>query len=72
MDWTQIEEDFTKDVQKVASLKEWQLNWITNWFKQCIESELPPQPPPKLSEEEKNEFNTTNLTADNIKVRYGK
>jgi len=43
---------------------------ITNWFKQRIESELPPQPPEKLNEEEKNEFYTTNVTAE-IKPKYG-
>jgi hypothetical protein len=69
MDWKQTEEDLTNDVQKIASLKEWQLNWITQWFKSRIESELPPQPPEKLNEEERNEFYTTNLTAD-IKAVY--
>lgn len=73
MDWKQTEEDLTNDVQKIASLKEWQLNWITQWFKSRIESELPPQPAEKLNEEERNEFhNRTDLTVDNIKVTYGK
>lgn len=66
MDWTQIEKDFYNE------------NWlegyslyskkITDWFKQRIESELPSE---KLTEEEKSEFYTTDLTA-NVKVNYEK
>jgi len=70
MDWTQIEKDFEKalDINPKMHPK-----IITNWFKQRIERELPPQPPEKLNEEEKNEFyNRTDLTVDNIKVTYGK
>ena len=67
MDWTQIEKDFTKalDINPQMHPK-----IITNWFKQRIESELPPQPPEKLNEEERNEFYTTNVTAE-IKPKYG-
>ncbi len=62
MDWTQIEKDFTKalDINPQMHPK-----IITNWFKQRIESELPPQPPEKLNEEERN----VNVTAD-IKAVY--
>jgi len=71
MDWTQIEKDFNRwaiKSQTYATSEE-----ITDWFKQRIERELPPQPPEKLNEEEKNEFyNRTDLTVDNIKVTYGK
>lgn len=68
MDWEQIEKDFTKalDINPQMHPK-----IITNWFKQRIESELPPQPPEKLNEEERNEFYTTNVTAE-IKPKYGK
>ena len=68
MDWQQIEKDFTKalDINPQMHPK-----IITNWFKQRIESELPPQPPEKLNEEERNEFYTTNVTAE-IKPKYGK
>ena len=68
MDWTQIEKDFNRwaiKSQTYATSEE-----ITDWFKQRIESELPPQPPEKLNEEEKNEFYTTNVTAE-IKPKYG-
>lgn len=65
MDWEQIEKEFIEE-HKNSRLS---AKYILNWFKQRIESELPP---PKLSEEEKNEFYTTNITADNIKARYGK
>lgn len=67
MDWTQIEKDFTKalDINPQMHPK-----IITNWFKQRIESELPPQPPEKLNEEERSEFYTTNVTAE-IKPKYG-
>ena len=67
MDWTQIEKDFAKalDINPQMHPK-----IITNWFKQRIESELPPQPPEKLNEEERSEFYTTNVTAE-IKPKYG-
>jgi len=67
MDWQQIEKDYKNNFafSKNDSLK----SMIFDWFKQRIESELPPQPPEKLNEEEKNEFYTTNLTAD-IKAVY--
>jgi len=68
MNWTQIEKDYIKwwvDIAKTPKPRD-----TTNWFKQRIESELPPQPPEKLNEEEKNEFYTTNVTAE-IKPKYG-
>jgi len=71
MDWQQIEKDYKNNFafSKNDSLK----SMIFDWFKQRIESELPPQPPEKLNEEERNEFhNRTDLTVDNIKVTYGK
>ena len=56
MDWTQIEKDFHKyNEEELCAYR----NYIArgsatlNWFKQRIESELPP---PKLNKEEKNEF----------------
>jgi len=69
MDWQQIEKDYKNNFafSKNDSLK----SMIFDWFKQRIESELPPQPPEKLNEEEKNEFYTTNVTAE-IKPKYGK
>ena len=69
MDWTQIEKDFINhciDNPPFMSHLE-----VVAWFKQRIERELPPQPPEKLNEEEKNEFYTTNVTAE-IKPKYGK
>lgn len=71
MDWQQIEKDYKNNFafSKNDSLK----SMIFDWFKSRIESELPPQPPEKLNEEEKNEFyNRTDVTVDNIKVTYGK
>ena len=71
MDWQQIEKDYKNNFafSKNDSLK----SMIFDWFKQRIESELPPQPAEKLNEEERNEFhNRTDLTVDNIKVTYGK
>ncbi len=79
MDWTQIEKDFQEyylDTIKIRE-KSWNNNAyknaedIADWFKQRIESELPPQPPERLNEEEKSEFYTTNVTAE-IKPKYGK
>jgi len=69
MDWQQIEKDYKNNFafSKNDSLK----SMIFDWFKQRIESELPPQPPEKLNEEERNEFYTTNVTAE-IKPKYGK
>jgi hypothetical protein len=66
MDWTQIEKDFYNDnwLEEFAS----QSKRITLWFKSRIEAELPPE---KLTEEEKTEFYTTDLTA-NVKVNYEK
>ena len=72
MDWTQIEKDFKGDanIYDRIILTEWQEEVIVAWFKQRIERELPPQPPEKLNEEERNEFYTTNVTAE-IKPKYG-
>lgn len=65
MDWKQIEEDFEAWRCQGVDTKD-----IVDWFKSRIESELPPQPPEKLNEEERNEFyNRTDLTAD-IKAVY--
>lgn len=65
MDWKQIEKDF----EKWALLqKEITKSDIVNWFKNLIESELPPPP---LTEEEKSEFYTTNITSE-IKAKYVK
>ena len=75
MDWKQIEKDFlefgnTRTVEEYPKTAgEW-AKIVVNWFKQRIESELPPQPPEKLNEEERNEFYTTNVTAE-IKPKYG-
>jgi len=72
MDWTQIEKDFKGDanIYDRIILTEWQEEVIVAWFKPRIESELPPQPPEKLNEEERNEFyNRTDVTAD-IKAVY--
>jgi hypothetical protein len=70
MDWEQIEKDFYNDNYldgfSLYSKK------ITEWFKNRIESDISVsnQISP-LTEEEKNEFYTTNVTAD-IKANYGK
>jgi len=72
MDWKQIEKDFKGDanIYDRIILTEWQEEVIVAWFKTRIESELPPQPPEKLNEEERNEFhNRTDVTAD-IKAVY--
>jgi hypothetical protein len=70
MDWKEIEKDFYNDnyIEGFSSYSK----KITEWFKNRIESDisvsnriLP------LTEEEKNELYTTNVTAD-IKVNYGK
>ena len=69
MDWQQIEKDFKKfETEFLKETNNYGL--VTQWFKQRIESELPPQPPEKLNEEERNEFYTTNVTAE-IKPKYG-
>ena len=66
MDWKQIEKDFKKYWYENKSVN---VIDVLDFFKQRIESEQPP--PPKLNEEEKNEFNTTDFTVDNIKANYG-
>ncbi|MFZ1389460.1 MAG: hypothetical protein WAS34_18910 [Thiolinea sp.] len=65
MDWEQIEKDFIDDVNDIASLKQWQSMWIVKWFKDRIL----PHPPEKLTDQERNEFYTTDVTAD-IKANY--
>ena len=67
MNWEQIEKDY----------KEWCLSpkqitggMVFEWFKNRIES-AQIESAEKLTEEEKSEFYTTNLTAD-IKANYGK
>ena len=62
MDWTQIEKDFTDLWLLTSPLP----SEVVSWFKQRIESELPP---PKLNEEEKNEFYRTDITAE-VKPKY--
>jgi hypothetical protein len=68
MDWKQIEDDFIKEfcINNDDSLK----SNIVDWFKDRIESAQIVSVE-KLTEEEKSEFYTTNLTAD-IKAKYGK
>ena len=67
MDWQQIEKDY-KNWVGISTSEARSTEHTFNWFKQRIESELPPPP---LNEEEKNEFYTTDLTVDNIKANYG-
>lgn len=67
-DWEKIQEEFiswrfNEKTKSMSSID------IFNWFKSRLESEYPPIE--KLSEEEKNEFYVTNVTAD-IKANYGK
>lgn len=65
MDWEQIEKDWAAFAAKQNFITPYQ---AITWFKYRIESELPPE---KLTEEEKTEFYTTDLTA-NVKANYGK
>lgn len=64
-DWKQIEEDFNKEHR--LDFPSGTITSIVNWFKSRLESEYPSIE--KLSEEDKNEFYRTDVTAD-IKVRY--
>jgi hypothetical protein len=66
-DWQQIEKDFI-DYCTVNN-PFWSYEEVVAWFKSRLESEYPPIE--KLSEQEKNEFYVTNVTAD-IKANYGK
>ena len=67
MNWKEIEKDFKEifggniDNENTSKL-------IVHWFQYKVNSDIPPIP---LTEEEKNEFYTTNVTAD-IKANYGK
>jgi hypothetical protein len=70
MDWKKIEKDFYNDnyLEGFSSYS----TKITEWFKNRIESDISVSNRiPTLTEEEKNEFYTTNITAD-IKPNYGK
>lgn len=70
MDWEQIKKDFIREwfIRNDDMLK----SEIVNWFKNRIESDISVSNRiSPLTEEEKNEFYTTNVTAD-IKANYGK
>ncbi len=64
-DWQQIEKDF----ETWFAFNGIESEEVVAWFKSRLESEYPPIE--KLSEQEKNEFYVTNVTAD-IKANYGK
>ena len=68
MDWKQIEDDFANWHLNHKGAKSVQA--ITEWFKNRIESAQIVSVE-KLTEEEKSEFYTTNLTAE-VKANYGK
>jgi hypothetical protein len=71
MDWTKIEKDFKEENKKCFKNKA-SMDFVFNWVKKRINhAKLPIESPEKLTEEEKNEFYITNLTAD-IKANYGK
>ena len=66
MDWKEIEEEFKEKFQSAFSYV------VFLWIKERIESDISVSNRiPNLTEEEKNEFYTTNVTAD-IKPNYGK
>jgi hypothetical protein len=66
MDWKEIEEEFKEKFQSAFSYV------VFLWLKERIESDISVSNRiPTLTEEEKNEFYTTNITAD-IKPNYGK
>ena len=66
MNWKQIEEEFKEKFQSTLSYV------VFLWLKKRIESDISVSNRiPTLTEEEKNEFYTTNITAD-IKPNYGK
>ena len=71
MDWEQIEKDFIDvAIEEPIAIGSEQARHIINWFKNRIESAQIVSAE-KLTEEEKSEFYTTNLTSD-IKANYGK
>ena len=59
MDWTQIEKDYMRDLTTIGMSRKDTLAW----FKSRIESEL-------NSKQQEETPSTTNVTADNIKVKY--
>jgi hypothetical protein len=66
MNWKEIEEEFKEKFQSAFSYV------VFLWLKERIESDISVSNHlPPLTEEERSEFYTTNLTAD-IKVNYGK
>jgi hypothetical protein len=66
MNWKKIEEEFKEKFQSAFSYV------VFLWLKERIESDISVSNRiPTLTEEERNEFYTTNLTAD-IKANYGK
>jgi hypothetical protein len=66
MDWKKIEEEFKEKFQSAFSYV------VFLWLKNRIESDISVSNRiPTLTEEERNEFYTTNITAD-IKPNYGK
>lgn len=70
MDWEQIEKDFIDvAIEEPIGINSIQAKHIVYWFRHLIEKGIPA--PPILTEEEKSEFYTTDLTA-NVKVNYEK
>jgi hypothetical protein len=66
MNWKKIEEEFKEKFQSAFSYV------VFLWLKERIESDISVSNRiPTLTEEERNEFYTTNITAD-IKANYGK
>jgi hypothetical protein len=66
MDWKEIEEEFKEKFQSAFSYV------VFLWLKERIESDISVSNRiSTLTEEERSEFYTTNLTAD-IKANYGK
>jgi hypothetical protein len=66
MNWKEIEEEFKEKFQSAFSYV------VFLWLKERIESDISVSNRiPTLTEEERNEFYTTNITAD-IKPNYGK
>ena len=64
MDWKQVENDFAEWHLSHKGSKSVQA--ITEWFKNRIE---PHQSVPPLTEDERSEFYTSNLTAE-VKPKY--
>jgi hypothetical protein len=66
MDWKEIEEEFKEKFQSAFSYV------VFLWLKERIESDISVSNRiSPLTEEERNEFYTTNITAD-IKANYGR